>query len=66
MSNISRAGGAERIWTRGLGGKGNGELIVFGAFSGHTLAALCGRAVRRSENPGVPVVIRWAQSVPPG
>ena len=24
------------------------------------------RAVGRSENPGVPVVIRWAKSVPPG
>ena len=24
------------------------------------------RAVGRSENPGVPVVIRWAYSVPPG
>jgi hypothetical protein len=24
------------------------------------------RAVGRSENPGVPVVIRWSQSVPPG
>ena len=27
---------------------------------------LLSRAVGRSENPGVPVVIRWAQSVPPG
>ena len=24
------------------------------------------RAVGRSANPGVPVVIRWAKSVPPG
>ena len=29
-----------------------------------SVSAAC-RAVGRSENPGVPVVIRWAKSVPP-
>ena len=30
------------------------------------LCSVPNRAVGRSENPGVPVVIRWEQSVPPG
>ena len=46
--------------------KANNKMHFFLVGMSSELIDMYGRAVRRSENPGVPVVIRWAQSVPPG